>query len=192
MGYAVCTLQYYSVQSYNLPILANQHSHCLKHPGIMVCLMSYNFLAFTIYSWKVSNIWYHLFLSFRNSKVWNIRDIKEWSQSLWEARAEQLFPRSWVWTGENRGCYGQHNWDCSLERSQARCKASCKWIYTINVFFLFLASMLCLISAGHYKTSTGLRRSCAALASFSGTFDLILFQAINFEFIVEKVWFGLV
>ena len=25
-----------------------------------------------------------------------------------------------------------------------------------------------------------------------GTFDLILFQAVNFEFIVEKVWFGLV
>ena len=42
------------------------------------------------------------------------------------------------------------------------------------------------------KTSTGLYRSCAALASFSGTFDLILFQAVNFEFIVEKVWFGLV
>ena len=41
-------------------------------------------------------------------------------------------------------------------------------------------------------TSTGLYRSCAALASFSGTFDLILFQALNIEFIVEKVWFGLV
>ena len=41
-------------------------------------------------------------------------------------------------------------------------------------------------------TSTGLYRSCAALASFSGTFDLILFQAVNFELIVEKVWFGLV
>ena len=40
-------------------------------------------------------------------------------------------------------------------------------------------------------TSTGLYRSCAALACFSGTFDLILFQAANFEFIVEKVWFGL-
>ena len=38
------------------------------------------------------------------------------------------------------------------------------------------------------KTSTGLYRSCAALASFSGTFDLILFEAV--EFIVEKVWFG--
>ena len=25
-----------------------------------------------------------------------------------------------------------------------------------------------------------------------GTFDLILFQAVNFELIVEKVWFGLV
>ena len=42
------------------------------------------------------------------------------------------------------------------------------------------------------QTSTGLYRSCAALASFSGTFDLILFQAVNFELIVEKVWFGLV
>ena len=42
------------------------------------------------------------------------------------------------------------------------------------------------------KTSTGLYRSCAALVRFSGTFDLILFEAVNFEFIVEKVWFGLV
>ena len=41
------------------------------------------------------------------------------------------------------------------------------------------------------KTSTGLYRSCAALTSFSGTFDLISFQAVNFEFIVKKVWFGL-
>ena len=41
------------------------------------------------------------------------------------------------------------------------------------------------------KTSKGLYRSCAALASFSGTFDLILFEAVNFGFIVEKVWFGL-
>ena len=41
-------------------------------------------------------------------------------------------------------------------------------------------------------TSTCLYRSCAALASSSGPFDLILFQAVNFEFIVEKVWFGLV
>ena len=32
------------------------------------------------------------------------------------------------------------------------------------------------------KTSTSLYRSCAALTSFSGTFDLILFQAVNFEF----------
>ena len=42
------------------------------------------------------------------------------------------------------------------------------------------------------QTSTGLYRSCTALASFSGTFYLILFQAVNFEFIVEMVWFGLV
>ena len=28
----------------------------------------------------------------------------------------------------------------------------------------------------------GLYMSCAALTSFSGTFDLILFQAVNFEF----------
>ena len=41
------------------------------------------------------------------------------------------------------------------------------------------------------RTSTGLYRSCAALASFSGTLDLILFEAVNFQ-IVEKVWFGLV
>ena len=39
------------------------------------------------------------------------------------------------------------------------------------------------------ETSTGLYRSCAALAHFSGTFDLILFEAVDFEFIVEKVWF---
>ena len=44
------------------------------------------------------------------------------------------------------------------------------------------------------QTSTGLYRSCAALASFSSTSDLILFEAINFEFIFEKVgllWFSL-
>ena len=40
------------------------------------------------------------------------------------------------------------------------------------------------------QTSTGLYRSCAALACFSGTFDLILFSASNFELIAEKVWFG--
>ena len=42
------------------------------------------------------------------------------------------------------------------------------------------------------KTSTDLYRSCAALASFSGSFDVIIFIAVNFEHIVEKVWFGLV
>ena len=31
---------------------------------------------------------------------------------------------------------------------------------------------------------------CAALACFSGTFDLILFEAVDFEFIIDKVWFG--
>ena len=31
----------------------------------------------------------------------------------------------------------------------------------------------------------------SSIASFLGTFDLSLFQAVNFEFIVEKVWFGL-
>ena len=41
------------------------------------------------------------------------------------------------------------------------------------------------------RTSTGLYRSCAALACLSGTFDLISFEAVNFEIIVEKVWFGL-
>ena len=35
-------------------------------------------------------------------------------------------------------------------------------------------------------TSTGLYRSCAALVSFTGTVDLIFFEAVNFEFIVEK------
>ena len=38
------------------------------------------------------------------------------------------------------------------------------------------------------QTSPGLYRSCAALTSFSGTFDLILFEAVNFGL----VWFGLV
>ena len=46
-----------------------------------------------------------------------------------------------------------------------------------------------MLKSGKNKTSTGLYRSCAALASFLGTFDLISFQAV-FEFIVEKVWFG--
>ena len=32
--------------------------------------------------------------------------------------------------------------------------------------------------------------SCPALACFSGTFDLILFEAADFEFIFEKVLFG--
>ena len=41
-------------------------------------------------------------------------------------------------------------------------------------------------------TSTGLYRSCAALARFSSNFDLILFEAVNLEFNVEKVQFGLV
>ena len=39
-------------------------------------------------------------------------------------------------------------------------------------------------------TSTGLYRKCAALAHVSGPFDLILFEAVNIEFLVEKVWFG--
>ena len=30
----------------------------------------------------------------------------------------------------------------------------------------------------------------AALACFSGSFDLILFEAVDFEFIFEKGWFG--
>ena len=44
---------------------------------------------------------------------------------------------------------------------------------------------------GNYLlTSTGLYRKCAALAHVSGPFDLILFEAVNIEFLVEKVWFG--
>ena len=42
-----------------------------------------------------------------------------------------------------------------------------------------------------FRTSTGLYRSCAALGSFSGTFDLIVFEAVNFGFIFAKVCFGL-
>ena len=34
-------------------------------------------------------------------------------------------------------------------------------------------------------------RSVQELRSFSGTFDLISFEAVDFEFIVEKVWLGL-
>ena len=49
---------------------------------------------------------------------------------------------------------------------------------------------LCYIKTS--QTSTGLYRICADLAIFSGTFDLIFFEAVNFKFIVEKVWFGLV
>ena len=49
-----------------------------------------------------------------------------------------------------------------------------------------------LYRAGQLITSTGLYRSCAALANFSGTFDLILFEAVNLEYIVKKVKFGLV
>jgi len=41
------------------------------------------------------------------------------------------------------------------------------------------------------ETSTGLYRSCAALASFSYTFDLITYFK-QLILIVEKVWFGLV
>ena len=33
-------------------------------------------------------------------------------------------------------------------------------------------------------------RSCASLAPFLGTLDLILFEAVNKEFIVKKVWLG--
>ena len=41
------------------------------------------------------------------------------------------------------------------------------------------------------QTSTGLYRSCAALAHISGTLDLILLEAVNFEFmLIEKVWFA--
>ena len=46
------------------------------------------------------------------------------------------------------------------------------------------------LKGNNTKTSTGLYRSCAALAYLSGTFDLILFEAVDFEFIVKKVWFG--
>ena len=41
------------------------------------------------------------------------------------------------------------------------------------------------------KTSKGLYRSCAALASFPGTFDLILFEAVNFEFTLWRFAFVL-
>ena len=46
------------------------------------------------------------------------------------------------------------------------------------------------ISCNKYRSVQELRSS--SIASFSGTFYLILFQAVNFEFIVEKVWFVLV
>ena len=62
----------------------------------------------------------------------------------------------------------------------------------IVIFKVGLTVVQVICKSSFVKTSTGLYRSCAALASFSGTFDLILFQAVNFELIVEKVWFGLV
>ena len=34
-------------------------------------------------------------------------------------------------------------------------------------------------------------RSCAAIASFSDTCDLISIEAVNFDIIFEKIWFGL-
>merc|ERR1712051_933003 len=40
------------------------------------------------------------------------------------------------------------------------------------------------------KTSTGLYRSCAALACFSGTFDLILYEAVILNLWLRR--FGLV
>merc|ERR1712051_634015 len=43
------------------------------------------------------------------------------------------------------------------------------------------------------KTSTGLYRSCAALACFSGTFDLILYEAVILNLWLRRfglVWFG--
>ena len=52
--------------------------------------------------------------------------------------------------------------------------------------------MIKFVKFGHVtSTSTGLYRSCAALASFSGTSDLILYDTVNFELIVENFWFGL-
>ena len=59
-------------------------------------------------------------------------------------------------------------------------------------FFIMDSQYYCLtVDWDIQKTSKGLYRSCAALASFSSTFDLILFEAFNFEYIVKKVWFGL-
>ena len=45
-------------------------------------------------------------------------------------------------------------------------------------------------SFSSYKTSTGLYRSCAALACFSGTFDLILYEAVILNLWLRR--FGLV
>ena len=50
---------------------------------------------------------------------------------------------------------------------------------------------LFLLGIEYVATSTGLYRSCTALAIFSGIFELIFFEAVYFEFIFEKVWFGL-
>ena len=47
---------------------------------------------------------------------------------------------------------------------------------------------VCGLGKNKYRSVQELHSS--SIASFSGTFDLILFQAVNFEFIVEKVWFG--
>ena len=64
--------------------------------------------------------------------------------------------------------------------------------YELEILHIFpsLIKVYVLQTQKNKKSSTGLYWSCAALASFSGTFDLILFQAVNFEFIAEKVWFA--
>ena len=65
---------------------------------------------------------------------------------------------------------------------------SYKVLYLCNEKYTFV--IFCGYFKRYVKTSTGLHRSCAALVHFSSNFDLILVEAVNFEFIVEKVWFG--
>ena len=57
---------------------------------------------------------------------------------------------------------------------------SYKVLYLCNDKYTFV--IFCGYFKRYIKASTGLYRSCAALTSFSGNFDLILFQAVNFEF----------
>ena len=83
--------------------------------------------------------------------------------------------------------------DFVFKSAARRCSKVQKWVENTKIWKNGRANnTLQNKNSIHGITSTGLYRSSAALANFSGTFDLILFEAVNLEFIVEKVQFGLV